>query len=146
MKINVFIIYTLSYILVLLQPCQGGSGTVSRFPVILEILNKGFAQCEIIRHLSPLSARIILKHLPLQDRVHKFADKFVYIETGLMIGAEKQQTRFKRGDIAYMTTSGSLCIFIKDSIVMPMNPIGIIKSNLELIEFTQTGDIALLRK
>jgi uncharacterized protein len=114
--------------------------------VILEISNKGFAQCEIIRHLSPLSVRIILKRLPLQDRVHKFADKFAYIETGLMIGAEKQQTRFKRGDIAYMTANGSLCIFIKDSIVMPMNPIGIIKSNLELIEFAQTGDVALLRK
>ena len=38
-----------------------------------------------------------------------------------MIGAEKQQTRFKRGDIAYMTSNGSLCIFIKDSIVTPMN-------------------------
>jgi hypothetical protein len=133
--------------LIILQPCQGGGGgTVSRLPVFLEISNKGFAQCEIIRHLSPLSARIIIKHLPLQDRVHKFADKFVYIETGLIIGAEKQQTRFKRGDIAYMTANGSLCIFIKDSIVMPMNPIGIIKSNLELIEFAQTGDVALLRK
>jgi uncharacterized protein len=133
--------------LIILQPCQGGGGgTVSRLPVFLEISNKGFAQCEIIRHLSPLSARIILKRLPLQDRVHKFADKFVYIETGLIIGAEKQQTRFKRGDIAYMTANGSLCIFIKDSIVMPMNPIGIIKSNLELIEFAQTGDVAILRK
>lgn len=133
--------------MIILQPCQdGGGGTVSRLPVFLEISNKGFAQCEIIRHLSPLSARIILKRLPLQDRVHKFADKFVYIETGLIIGAEKQQTRFKRGDIAYMTANGSLCIFIKDSTVMPMNPIGIIKSNLELIEFAQTGDVALLRK
>jgi hypothetical protein len=87
---------------------------------------------------------IILKRLPLQDRIHKFGDKLVYIETGLAIGAEKQKTRFKRGDIAYMTSNGSICIFINDSSVIPMNPIGIVKSNLEIIEATRTGDIMIL--
>jgi hypothetical protein len=88
---------------------------------------------------------MILKRLPLRDRVHKFADKLVYIETGLTIGAEKQKTQFKRGDIAYMTSNGSICIFIKDSLVMPMNALGIVKSNLEIIEATQTGDIMILK-
>jgi uncharacterized protein len=120
-------------------------GSVSRLPLILEILGKGFAQCEIIRHLSPLSVKIILKALPLQDRVHKYGDKLVYIETGLTIGAEKQKTQFKRGDIAYMTSNGSICVFIKDSLITPMNPIGIVKSNLEVIEATQTGDIMILK-
>ncbi|MBV9175995.1 MAG: hypothetical protein JO297_03050 [Nitrososphaeraceae archaeon] len=110
----------------------------------MEVTNKGFAECEMIRHLSPVSVGIILKKLPLQDRIHKFADKLVYIETGLTIGAEKQKTRFKRGDMAYMTSNGSICIFINDSSVIPMNPIGIVKSNLEIIEATRTGDIMIL--
>jgi hypothetical protein len=113
--------------------------------MILEILNRGSAQCEIIRHLSPLTVGTILKGLPLQGRVHKFADILVYIDTGLIIGAEKQKTQFKRGDIAYMTYNGSICIFIKDSSYRPMNPIGIVKSNLEVIESTQTGDIMILK-
>lgn len=120
------------------------TGSISRIPVTLEVTNKGFAECEMIRHLSPVSVGIILKRLPLQDRIHKFADKLVYVETGLAIGAEKQKTRFKRGDIAYMTSNGSICIFINDSSVIPMNPIGIVKSNLEIIEATRTGDIMIL--
>ena len=119
--------------------------SVSRLPMILEILNRGSAQCEIIRHLSPLTVGTILKGLPLQGRVHKFADILVYVDTGLIIGAEKQKTQFKRGDIAYMTYNGSICIFIKDSSYRPMNPIGIVKSNLEVIESTQTGDIMILK-
>lgn len=120
------------------------TGSISRLTVTLEITNKGLAECEMIRHLSPVSVGMILKRLPLQDRIHKFADKLVYIETGLTIGAEKQKTRFKRGDIAYMTSNGSICIFIKDSSVTPMNPIGVVKSNLEIIEDTRAGDIMIL--
>ena len=123
---------------------MANTGSISRIPVTLEVTNKGFAECEMIRHLSPVSVGVILKRLPLQDRIHKFGDKLVYIETGLAIGAEKQKTRFKRGDIAYMTSNGSICIFINDSSVVPMNPIGIVKSNLEIIEATRTGDIMIL--
>src|ERR671929_2414256 len=124
---------------------MSNSYSVSRFSLSLEISNRGSAQCEIIRHLSPLTVGTILKNLPLQDRVHKYADKLVYIETGLTIGAEKQKTQFKRGDMAYMTSNGSICIFIKDSSVMPMNAIGIVKSNLEIIQYTETGDIMILK-
>ena len=121
-------------------------GTVSRLPIILEIVNKGFAQCEIIRHLSPLSIASLIKNLPLQDRIHKIAHEMVYINTGLTIGAEKQRTHFKRGDIAYMTSTASICIFVKDSIVNQMNPIGIVNANLELLESTSAGDIMVLKK
>ena len=123
---------------------MANTGSISRIPVTLEVTNKGFAECEMIRHLSPVSVGMILKRLPLQDRIHKFVDKLVYIETGLTIGAEKQKTRFKRGDMAYMTSNGSICIFIKDSSVIPMNPIGVVKSNLEIIEDTRAGDIMIL--
>jgi uncharacterized protein len=128
------------------MPSHQNYGTVSRLPIILEIANKGFAQCEMIRHLSPLSIASIIKHLPLQDRIHKIAQDIVYINTGLTIGAEKPRTHFKRGDIAYMTSSASICIFVKDSIVNQMNPIGIVNSNLELLESTSAGDIMILKR
>lgn len=128
------------------QPADSFAGSVSRFRLEIEVLNKGLASCELIRHLAPLTSRAILKNLPLQDRVHRYEDKFVYIETGLVIGAEKQRTRFKRGDIAYLTSNGSICVFVSESVVQPMNPIGIITENLELIESGHPGDVMTLRK
>jgi uncharacterized protein len=122
------------------------AGSVSRIPVIIQISNKGMAPCEMIRHLSPLCVRMILNSLPIEDRLHKISESIVYIETSLVIGAEKQKTHFKRGDIAYMTSNSSICIFIKDTVVTPMNHIGIVKSNLELIESTQSGDVMILKK
>jgi hypothetical protein len=122
------------------------AGSVSRIPVIIQISNKGVAPSEMIRHLSPLCVRMILNSLPIQDRIHKISESIVYIETSLVIGAEKQKTHFKRGDIAYMTSNSSICIFTKDSVVTAMNHIGIVKSNLELIETTQSGDFMILKK
>lgn len=122
------------------------AGSVSRIPMIIQILDKGIAPCELIRHLSPLCVRMILNGLPLQDRIHKLSDSIIYIETRLVIGAEKQKTQFKRGDIAFMTSNSSICIFTKDSVMTPMNPIGIVKSNLEIVESTQSGDIMILKK
>ncbi|MFZ0896905.1 MAG: cyclophilin-like fold protein [Candidatus Nitrosopolaris sp.] len=112
----------------------------------MEISNKGVIECEIIRHLSPITAKIILMGLPLKDRIHKLGENLVYIETGLTIGAEKQRSRFKRGEMAYMTSNGSVCIFVKDSAPIPaMNPIGVVKSNLHIAESVQTGDVMILR-
>ncbi|MGB6672796.1 MAG: cyclophilin-like fold protein [Candidatus Nitrosopolaris sp.] len=108
--------------------------------------NKGVIECEIIRHLSPITTKIILMGLPLKDRVHKLGENLVYIETGLTIGAEKQRSRFKRGEMAYLTSNGSVCIFVKDSAPIPaMNPIGVVKSNLHIAESVQTGDVMILR-
>ncbi|HET7147741.1 MAG TPA: cyclophilin-like fold protein [Candidatus Nitrosopolaris sp.] len=112
----------------------------------MEISNKGVVDCEIIRHLSPITTKIILKGLPLKDRIHKLGENLVYIETGLTIGAEKQRSRFKRGEMAYLTSNGAICIFVKDSVpISAMNPIGVVKSNLHLAESSQTGDIMILR-
>jgi uncharacterized protein len=122
------------------------AGSVSRIPVVIQISDKGMAPSELIRHLSPLCVRMILNSLPIQERIHKISESIIYIETSLVIGAEKQKTHFKRGDIAYMTSNSSICIFTKDSVVTPMNHIGMVKSNLELIESTQSGDFMILKR
>ena len=122
------------------------AGSVSRLKLIIEIARKGSATCDLVRHLAPMTAGVIMKSLPLQDRAHRFSDKFIYIETGLVIGAEKQRTQFKCGEIAFLTSNGSICVFIKDAAVQPMNALGIVTSKLEVIESSQVGDIMILRK
>ena len=121
-------------------------GSVSRFKVVIEIANKGTASAEFVRYLAPLTTNMILKNLPLQDRVHRYADKFVYIETGLVIGSEKQRTQFRPCDVAYLTTNGSVCVFVKDAVVQPMNPLGVIIDNLEVLESSQPGDVMIMKK
>jgi hypothetical protein len=122
------------------------SGSVSRFKIAMEIQNKGSASAELVRHLAPLTAAAVLKSLPVQDRVHRYADKFIYIETRLTIGAEKQKIRFHRGDIAYLTSNGSICVFMQDATVQQMNPLGIVTANLEVIESSQPGDAMIVKK
>jgi hypothetical protein len=86
-------------------------------------------------------------NLPIEDRVHKIGKTIVYLETGLSIGAEKQRKRFKRGDMAYMTSNGSVCVFIEDSpSTAPMNPIGVVRANLQLLESTQLGDVITMKR
>ncbi|MDP9286602.1 MAG: cyclophilin-like fold protein [Thermoproteota archaeon] len=93
-----------------------------------------------------MTAKIILRGLPLKDRIHRLGENLVYIETGLTIGAEKQRSRFKRGEMAYLTSNGSVCIFVNDSApISAMNPIGVVKSNLHLAESAQTGAVMILR-
>ncbi|HEX2124641.1 MAG TPA: hypothetical protein VHF44_03455, partial [Nitrososphaeraceae archaeon] len=55
------------------------AGSVSRIPMTIQIVDKGIAPCELIRHLSPLCVRTILNSLPLQDRIHKFSESIIYI-------------------------------------------------------------------
>ncbi len=122
------------------------AGSVSRFKLEIEIASKGSATAEMVRHLAPLTSMAILKGLPLQDRVHRYADKFVYIETGLVIGTEKQRTQFRRGDVAFLTSNGSICVFVQDATVQPMNPIGVISGNIEIVESSQPGDVMVVKK
>ena len=125
---------------------DSSAGSVSRFKLTIEIVNKGSASAELVRHLAPLTSNAVLKSLPLQDRAHRYADKFVYIETRLVIGAEKQRTQFRRGDVAYLTSNGSICVFVQDAAVQPMNPLGVITSSIEVFESSQPGDVMIVKK
>lgn len=122
------------------------AGTVSRLRLVAEIAGRGSAECELVRHLAPVTAGALLKALPVQDRVHRFEDKFVYIETGLVIGAEKQRTHFKRGDVALLPSNGAICFFVRDCIARGMNPVGKMLANVEMVEASQAGDVLSVRR
>jgi hypothetical protein len=124
----------------------GSAGSVSRFKIAVEIQDKGTALAELVRHLAPLTIGALLKSLPLEDRVHSYADKFAYIETRLKIGSEKHKTDFRRGDIAYLTSNSSFCVFVQDAKVQPMNMLGTVTSNLEVIESSRPGDVMIVKQ
>jgi len=119
--------------------------SVSRILLTLELSNKGSIDCEMIRHLAPVTVNKIIKCLPIQDRIHKFKDQFVYIETGMEIGTEKPKTRFKSGEVGFMTPNGALCFFLQDSMVSPMSQVGILKGNTEIIKLASPGNIIVIR-
>jgi uncharacterized protein len=121
-------------------------GSISKVKVILEISGKGVSQGHIVRHLSPLTSSAILKSLPIQRRANKFKDRFVYIETELALGREKQRTNFKRGDLAFMTFHGSICVFLNNTISTPMNPLGSVTTHLEMLERIVPGDLITINR
>ena len=122
------------------------AGSVSRVNVILEISGKGVARGEIVRHSSPLTSKAVLNSLPMQRRINKFKDRFVYIETELVMGREKQRTDFKKGELAFMTFHGSICVFLNDTVSTPMNPLGFVTSHLELLESLAPGELLTIRR
>jgi uncharacterized protein len=121
-------------------------GSVSKVKVTLEIPGRGFAQGEIVRHSSPLTSAAVLKSLPMQRRATKFKDRFAYIETELILGREKQRTNFKRGELAFLTFHGTICVFLNDTVSTPMNPLGLVTTNLELLEMLAPGDLLTIRR
>lgn len=129
-----------------MQPGTNGSGSVSRLSLEIEIVGRESISCELVRHLAPTTARSILTSLPLQGLVHRFGDIFVYFETGLAIGSEKQRNRFRRGDMGLLVSNGSICIFLKDSATQPMNPLGSITGDLQPIDSLRPGDVLKLKK
>lgn len=123
------------------------AGSISRTKLLLELKGKGACECELARHLAPLTVGSLLRAIPVEGRAHRFEDKFVYFETGLTIGMEKQRRDFKRGELAFMITNGSVCVFVRDtSTSSGLNPIGRVITDLELIENSAPGDVLLLRQ
>ena len=120
--------------------------SVSRVPLILEIVSKGLMKCEMVRHLSPLTVSALLSHLPMKGRIHKLGQDIIYVETGLRLGKEKQRSAFKLGEVAYLPSNGSLCIFLRDKVAYSMNPVGLITMSLDIAETSGPGDVMILRR
>jgi uncharacterized protein len=123
--------------------------TVSRIPIKIIIEKKEILDGQLIRHLSPLTVSHLLKQLPIFGGIHYNYDNFCYIQSQLIIGAEKQKKAFSRGDITLMTSNGSICFILKEiSISYPMNHIGKISfsSNLELLRNLKPTDSITIKQ
>jgi len=118
------------------------TSSVSKINLILEIRGKTKISCDLKRHLSPRTVGTIIRSLPLEGNAHLLGKSIAYLETQIVSGIERPRKEFKKGDIAFLPTSGSICFFFANSEPgKTMTPIGKIISNVEELKDIQSGDI-----
>ncbi len=115
--------------------------SASKIEIRIIVTGKGESKAEIFRHLAPITVNTITNKMPIFGRVNRLNNNTVCILAQIFVGTEKSRTKFTQGDIALLPLNGSICIFLKDSkSIRPMNLIGKIVSNLEILETSGRGD------
>ena len=118
------------------------AGSVSRKQLILEIKGKNKILCEVKRHLSPKTVGAIMRSLPLEGNAHLLGKSIVYFETSIDSGIERPKKEFKKGDVAFLPSEGSICFFVNDaSYGKTMTPIGKISENIDELKNVKSGDV-----
>jgi hypothetical protein len=123
------------------------SGTVSKIDVILEVNGRDRIKCQLKRHLSPITVGLITRMLPLEGNAHQMGRSIMYFETGINSGIERKRTDFKKYDIAFLPTEGSICFYMDDiSDGKPMTIIGKIVDDIEKLSGIKSSDILSLSR
>jgi len=123
------------------------SETVSKIDVILEVNGRERIKCQLKRHLSPMTVGLITRMLPLKGNVHQMGRSIMYFETGINSGIERKRTDFKKGDIAFLPTEGSICFYMDDiSDGKAMTIIGKIIDDIERLSGIKSGDTLSLSR
>ena len=122
-------------------------GTVSRVDVILEINGAERISCQLKRHLSPIAVGSITRMLPLKGNAHHMGQSVVYFETKINSGIERKRTDFKKGDIAFLPTEGSICFYMDDVFGGKlMTIIGKITDDVEKLKAVKSSDVLSLSR
>ena len=123
-----------------------GSGIISSIDVILKINGGTDITCQLKRHLSPITVGMIMRMLPLSGNAHQLGESVVYFGTNINSGIERKKTDFKRGDIAFLPTEGSICFYINDVYDgKSMTPIGKV-NEIEKLNEIKPSDILSLNR
>ena len=123
------------------------AGTVSQFDVILEINKNTKITCKLKRHLSPITVGLIMRTLPIDGNAHKIGHSVVYFKTKINSGIERKQTDFKKGDIAFLPTEGSVCFYLNNVVNgKPMTVIGKIIGDIDKLETVKSSDVLSLSR
>ena len=118
------------------------TNSVSRKQLILEIRGKAKITCDLKRHLSPRTVGSIMRSLPLEGHVHLLGQSILYFETVVDSGIERARSDFKKGDVAFLPSSGSICFFINNvTSGKTMTPIGKLCNNIDALNDVKSGDI-----
>jgi|TARA_Y100001949_G_scaffold98041_1_gene82598 hypothetical protein len=123
------------------------SGTVSKVDVILEINGDEKILCQLKRHLSPTTVGLITRMLPLNGNAHQMGQSIVYFETKINSGIERKRKDFKKGDIAFLPTEGSICFYIDDVFDgKQMAIIGKIVDGIDKLKTVKSSDVLSLSR
>jgi len=83
-----------------------------------------------------------MRSLPLEGHAHLLGQSIVYFETSIDSGIERARSEFKKGDIAFLSSTGSVCFFIKDVISgKTMTPIGKLIGDTDALNDIKSGDV-----
>ena len=83
-----------------------------------------------------------MRSLPLEGHAHLLGKSILYFETNVDSGIERSRTEFKKGDVAYLPSSGSICFFLNDAVfAKPMTPIGNLIDNIDVLKDVKSGDV-----
>ena len=118
------------------------TASVSRKQLILEIQGKAKISCDLKRHLSPRTVGTIMRSLPLEGHAHLLGQSILYFETSIDSGIERARSEFKKGDVAFLPSTGSICFFINDVVSgKTMTPIGKLGENIDALKDVKSGDV-----
>lgn len=121
------------------------AGSVSKIEIVLEIKGRSYLKCELKRHLAPRTIGSIIRSLPLEGNAHLMGNSFAYIETKINVGGERQRNEFKKGDIAFMASNGSICFFFNNTnSTKALTPIGTITENANALNDVKSGDVFVI--
>ena len=118
------------------------TSSVSRKQLVLEIRGKAKISCDLKRHLSPRTVGAIMRSLPLEGHAHLLGKSISYFETHVDGGIERSRSEFKKGDVAFLPSAGSICFFLNDAIfAKTMTPIGKLGENIDVLKDVKSGDV-----
>ena len=119
-----------------------GTFSVSRKQIVLEIGGRSKISWDLKRHLSPRTVGTIIRSLPLEGHAHYLGQNIVYLETAVDSGIERARTEFKKGDVAFLPSTGSVCFFTGDvASAKRMTPIGRLNDNTDALRDVRSGDV-----
>ncbi|MDH3192383.1 MAG: cyclophilin-like fold protein [Nitrosopumilus sp.] len=111
----------------------------------MEIKNKAKICCDLKRHLSPKTVGTIMRSLPLEGHAHLLGKSVAYFETSVDSGIERSRKEFKKGDVAFLPSSGSICFFLSDTEPgKSMTPIGKLTGDADALNNIKSGDVFCL--
>lgn len=118
------------------------TSSVSKKQLVLEIRGKAKISCDLKRHLSPRTVGIILRSLPLEGHAHQLGNSIFYFETSVDSGIERPRSEFKKGDVAFLPSTGSICFFTNDlASGKTMTPIGKLGESIDVLKDVKPGDV-----
>lgn len=85
-----------------------------------------------------------MRSLPLEGHGHFLGKSILYFETTVDSGIERSTKEFKKGDIAFLPSAGSICFFTEDTSGKIMTPIGKILGNIDALNDVKPGDVFCL--
>lgn len=116
--------------------------SVSKVECKAVVRGKGEFTLDLYKHLAPVTVSALLRALPLSARVTIYPRAMVCILTGLKTGVEKPKLEYVKGEVAFLPANGSLCFFTGPAKSQsPLNPVGSVQSNLELLQKLSPGDV-----